>query len=84
MKNLRLLLIGFCVAAGMQLQAQEMVAYNFRNEADKKEFNDRNLDETHKDLMDPRVSQGQIKTVRQTWIEFHQAVGKFLAEKDFS
>jgi len=69
-----------------QAQTQERAAaqvYNASSEADLERFSELKLDDSHPDLLDPRVGGNDQENVVKSWAGLHQMIGKFIAEKGF-
>lgn len=65
-------------------ESAQISIYNFDNKEELKAFNKLDLDKTHPNMLDPSNSKERNEEVKKSWVNLHEAIGSFLAEKDFT
>lgn len=82
---LLVLLIGFTGAKKKESSSVESIIsiYDFENKEELKKYSELNLDRTHPNLLNPKISEKDFEAVRESWTEFHQRIGNYLSEHDF-
>lgn len=62
---------------------KEMVTiYNFHNTEDLEKFRNLKLDDSYDNLLNPQID--NFEEVLNSWTEFHQRIGQFLADNNFA
>lgn len=63
--------------------SKEISVFNYDDSEQLAAYNKLNLDETHANLLNPQISKDDFSTVRTSWIDLHQKIGKHLSENNF-
>ncbi len=58
--------------------------YDFDNKTEFNEYSKLNLDKTHPNLLNPKISEKDYQKVKKSWVELHQRIGKYLAKNNFT
>lgn len=86
--QLKALLLAAVFVTGFSSQAQTdqhpVKVFNGSIEEDLTHYVQLNLDETHPNLLDPKVARDDHENVISSWSELHQNIGRYLEKNDFS
>ncbi|MEM6685162.1 MAG: hypothetical protein AAF617_05140, partial [Bacteroidota bacterium] len=58
--------------------------YNFDNKQELADFRKLDLDQSHPNLLNPKISASDHTSVRESWTELHQKIGNYLSENNFT
>lgn len=77
-------LIAFHSIHAQTAKAPTPKIYNAGNASEIADYVQLALDETHPNLLDPRVARDDQKNVIASWTDLHQRIGQYLADNNFS
>ncbi|MEH6535647.1 MAG: hypothetical protein V7719_04595 [Psychroserpens sp.] len=58
--------------------------FNFDNKQQLAQYNKLNLDKTHPNLVNPKISKSDYNSVMKSWTDLHQRIGTYLSENRFN
>lgn len=58
--------------------------FNFENKDQLLEYNKLNLDDSHPNLLNPKISKSKYEAVMKSWTDLHQRIGKYLSNNGFA
>ncbi len=57
--------------------------FDYENKEELNKYSELNLDATHPNLLNPKISEKDYDMVMKSWTDLHQNIGKYLDKNDF-
>lgn len=62
---------------------EKVGVFNFDNKNELSAYNSMNLDDTHPNLLNPKISDSDFNSVKESWVDLHKRIGKHLTANNF-
>ena len=66
-----------------QTEVSEVLVFSLANADDKKEFSALKLDDTHMNMLNPKIAKEKHEEALQSWTDIHVELNKFLHKEQF-